>query len=80
MNNLGYNTQIHGNITRKLPVELSKTKMPCFSKAKNRELKQVLCGGWYKWERGRYKESVNEVECTGNTMLSCMKMEKMRHV
>jgi hypothetical protein len=48
MNNSGYNTHIHGNITRKLPVELSKTKMPSFSKAKNRKLKQVLCGGWYQ--------------------------------
>jgi hypothetical protein len=29
-----------------------------FSKTENRMAKQVLLGGWYKWERGGYKEKV----------------------
>jgi hypothetical protein len=31
---------------------------------------------WYQWEGGGYKERVEEGECDGNIMYSCMKMEK----
>jgi hypothetical protein len=35
-------------------------------------------GGWYQWEGRGYKERVQEGECSGNIMYSCMKMKKMR--
>jgi hypothetical protein len=38
--------------------------------------KQVSSGGWYQYEREGYKVRVKEAECSGNVMLSCMKMEK----
>jgi hypothetical protein len=47
-----------------------------FSKLVNRNIKQVLSGGWYQWEgRGR-KERVKEGECGGNIVNTCMKTEK----
>jgi hypothetical protein len=42
----------------------------------NRKVKQVLSGHRYQWERGGRKERVEEGESDGNTMYSCMKMEK----
>jgi chitinase len=29
-----------------------------FSKMENREIKQVLSGGWHQWEWGGYREKV----------------------
>jgi hypothetical protein len=43
---------------------------------KDSKVKQVLSGCWYQWERGRYKEGVEEGEYGGNFMYSYMKMEK----
>jgi hypothetical protein len=43
---------------------------------KGTKVKWVLLGGWYQWERGRYKKRAKVGECGGNTMYSCMKMEK----
>jgi hypothetical protein len=40
----------------------------------NRKLKWFLSGVWYQWEKGGYKERVQEHE-HGNIMYSC-KMEK----
>jgi hypothetical protein len=40
----------------------------------DRNVIQVLSGGWYQWEGARYKERVWEGEYDGN-MYSCMKME-----
>jgi hypothetical protein len=35
------------------------TKQKClFSKMENRKVKQVLSGGWYQWEGGKYKERI----------------------
>jgi hypothetical protein len=51
----------------KLPVIIS-NKNAFLSKMKNRKVKQVLSGGWYWWERGRYKEKVYKGECSGNVM------------
>jgi hypothetical protein len=57
--NWGYNTYIHGNITRKLSV--SQAKMLCFSfyvfsptKLGKRRAEQVLlrAEGWHQWEGG----------------------------
>jgi hypothetical protein len=42
----------------KHPVYLSKTKKNFFSKTENRKAKQVLSGGKYQWEGGRYKERI----------------------
>jgi hypothetical protein len=36
-------------------------KQKClFSTIKGKEVKQVLCGDWYQWDRGGYKEKVKE--------------------
>jgi hypothetical protein len=32
------------------------------------------------WRWGRYKYRVKEAESSGNSLYSCMKMKKMRHV
>jgi hypothetical protein len=32
----------------------------------NRMVKQLLSGGWYQWEGGRYKERVKEAERSRN--------------
>jgi hypothetical protein len=37
---------------------LNKQKNTCFSKSENKEVKQVLSGGWYQWKWGEYKERV----------------------
>jgi hypothetical protein len=42
----------------------------------NRKVKLVLPRGWYQWEGREYKERVQKDEYGGNTMYSCMKMEK----
>jgi hypothetical protein len=42
--------------------------------SKNRE--QEGKTGWQREWGGRFKERVWEGECSGNTMYSCMKMEK----
>jgi hypothetical protein len=42
----------------------------------NRMVKQFLSRSWYQWKGGGYKERVKEVECGGNFMYSCMKVEK----
>jgi hypothetical protein len=47
-----------------------------FFKNREKEGKTGFSGGWYQWERGRYKERVKEAECSGNIMYSCMKMKK----
>jgi hypothetical protein len=49
--------------------------MPFFKKEKQ-EGKTHLSGGWYQWEKGRYKKRMKEGECSGNIMYSCMKTEK----
>jgi hypothetical protein len=34
-------------------------KQKClFTKMEDRKVKQVLSGGWYRWEEGGYKERV----------------------
>jgi hypothetical protein len=43
---------------------------------KGRKVKQVLSRGWYQWERGGHEERVKKGKYGGNTMYSCMKMEK----
>jgi hypothetical protein len=43
---------------------------------KNRELKQVLSGGWHQWEWGGHKERVKEGGYGENIMCSCMKVDK----
>jgi hypothetical protein len=35
-----------------------------------------MSGDWYQWEGEGYKDRVKELECSGNTMYFCMKMEK----
>jgi hypothetical protein len=40
---------------------------------KDRNIKQVLSGGWYSWERGEHKERVKQGTYGGNTIYSCMK-------
>jgi hypothetical protein len=44
------------------------------AKMKDRKIKQVLLG--YQWEGGGNKERVTEGEYGGNTMYSCIKLEK----
>jgi chitinase len=46
------------------------------SKMKDKKVKQVLSGGWYQWEEGGHKGRKRKAEYGGNTMYSCMKMEK----
>jgi hypothetical protein len=46
-----------------------------FSKMEGRKVKQVLSGGWYKWEEEDIRKRVYYGEYSGNTY-SCMKMEK----
>jgi hypothetical protein len=41
-----------------------------------KNVKQVLSGGWYQWEREEYKERVWEGEYGRNILYPCMKMEK----
>jgi hypothetical protein len=43
---------------------------------KYRKVKQILSGGWYRWEGGEYQKRVKEGKYVGNIMYSCMKMEK----
>jgi hypothetical protein len=52
---LGYNKYIHGNVTRTLPVYVSKTKMTFFSFTKSESWRgeQVLPGGVCTSGRGR---------------------------
>jgi hypothetical protein len=45
-------------------------------KTEYRNANQVLSGGWYQWEGGRYKERVWESEYGGNITYSGKKKEK----
>jgi hypothetical protein len=46
-----------------------------FTKMEDREVKEVLSGGWYQWE-GADKGKGAGGECSGNVMYSCVKMDK----
>jgi hypothetical protein len=50
MNQFGYNTYAHGNVTRKpMYSNLKQTKMSFFKiKIENRRAEQILSGGWYQ--------------------------------
>jgi hypothetical protein len=48
---LSYNAYIYGNVTRKVPIELSYTNKNTFSQNQNRKVKQILSGRWYQRER-----------------------------
>jgi hypothetical protein len=41
-----------------------------FTKTENKNVNQVLSGGWYQWEGGGCKERVKEGECGGNIKYS----------
>jgi hypothetical protein len=47
-----------------------------FAFVKNQLIKQVQSRSLHQWERGRYKERVQEGEYDGNIIYSYMKMEK----
>jgi hypothetical protein len=53
MINLGYNTHIHGNVTRKLPGAILNKQKCLFTKMENRMVKQVLSGVWHQCVCGR---------------------------
>jgi hypothetical protein len=54
---LGYNTYIHGNVARKLPVQLFQTSkyvmLFSFTKLENRWVGQVLSGSLWPVGKGR---------------------------
>jgi hypothetical protein len=65
--NPGYNTYIHGNVTK---VSQWNFKQKClFSKTENRKIKQVLSGCWYQWEgenirKGCRRMNLVEILCS----------------
>jgi hypothetical protein len=79
---LGYNTYIHGNVTRKLLVELSLTNKKVifffFYKIRGQKGRQnrFCLRGWYQWEGKGCGERVKEGEYGANTVYTCVKMEK----
>jgi hypothetical protein len=48
-----------------------------FFKNRKQKGKLVLCGDWYWWEGGGYKESIYKGEDGKNIMYKCMYMEKL---
>jgi hypothetical protein len=82
--NTSYDTYIHGNITRKLPVKLplSQAKMSCFcflfslfslTKPENRRAEQVLPSGegWHQWEEGGVGKRGRRVNIVQYNMYTC---------
>jgi hypothetical protein len=50
---LGYNTHIHGNVTRKLPGAILNKQKCLFTKTKDRKIKWILFRGLIPVGRGR---------------------------
>jgi hypothetical protein len=48
-----------------------------FFKNRKQKGKLVLCGDWYWWEGGGYKERIYKGEYGKNIMYKCMYMEKL---
>jgi hypothetical protein len=51
-------------------------KMSFFQKQTTGRQNSSCKRGWYKWDRGGYKERVEEGEYSENIMYICMYMEK----
>jgi hypothetical protein len=67
-----YNNKVYSQI----PCVAILNKQKClFSKTDDKEVKQVLSGGWYQREREDIRKG-GEGKCGGNTIYSCTKMEK----